>query len=178
MFIDVDRDQDVSMGRVCIKTKKKRIIGDVISVVIEEDSYGVRIQEIGGWAPTIQKADVSSTSGSDDEFSEEYSFFGKNEEMQRETIAEIQEEENLPHEVAGNEEDNKDKQEEEQVDVSSGEEGKIGKDTRKWGDKTDEEELAFMIKQRGRLLNRQQKSQSHHTSKSISKPSGFEGIVF
>nr|GEV73773.1 RNA-directed DNA polymerase, eukaryota [Tanacetum cinerariifolium] len=62
MFFDDDSGENVSCGRLCIRTSHKNIISEVINVIVAGVSYMVRIREVGIWPIDIQKQKEESDS--------------------------------------------------------------------------------------------------------------------
>ncbi|CAH1426205.1 unnamed protein product [Lactuca virosa] len=53
MFFEDDQDVTVSCGRICISTKNKNIISEMVTVMIEGVEYHVRVREIASWKVDI-----------------------------------------------------------------------------------------------------------------------------
>ncbi|GJT88261.1 hypothetical protein Tco_1069978, partial [Tanacetum coccineum] len=62
MFFEDDSRENVSCGRLCIRTSHKSIISEVINVIVVGVSYKVRIREVGIWSIDIQKQKEESDS--------------------------------------------------------------------------------------------------------------------
>nr|GEU76009.1 RNA-directed DNA polymerase, eukaryota, reverse transcriptase zinc-binding domain protein [Tanacetum cinerariifolium] len=71
MFFDDDSGENVSCGRLCIRTSDKSIISEVINVLVAGVSYIVRIREVGIWSIDIQKQKEESDSNLSMDGSEE-----------------------------------------------------------------------------------------------------------
>ncbi|PWA66147.1 hypothetical protein CTI12_AA331330 [Artemisia annua] len=71
MFFDDDSGENVSCGRLCIRTSHKSIISEVIKVVVAEVSYIVRVREVGVWSTDIKKQNEESDSNLSVDGSEE-----------------------------------------------------------------------------------------------------------
>ncbi|PWA70291.1 hypothetical protein CTI12_AA290280 [Artemisia annua] len=71
MFFDNDSGENVSCGRLCIRTSHKSIISEMINVVVAGVSYMVRIHEVGIWSIDIQKQNEESDSNLSMDESEE-----------------------------------------------------------------------------------------------------------
>ncbi|GKF36107.1 hypothetical protein Tco_0112865 [Tanacetum coccineum] len=62
MFFEDDSRENVSCGRLCIRTSHKSIILEVINVIVAGVSYKVRIREVGIWSIDIQRQKEESDS--------------------------------------------------------------------------------------------------------------------
>nr|GEW83909.1 RNA-directed DNA polymerase, eukaryota [Tanacetum cinerariifolium] len=60
LFVDKDPNDNVAMGRVCIKTCIQGHITNTCKVVIHGKSHDVRVKEFAGWVPDIEFVDSLS----------------------------------------------------------------------------------------------------------------------
>ena len=70
MFFENDGITPMSLGRVCVATRKKSFISDVVQVNIHGEDYDVYVQELGSWSINLQDAspqetETNSTAGSE-----------------------------------------------------------------------------------------------------------------
>ncbi|GKE73891.1 hypothetical protein Tco_1535932, partial [Tanacetum coccineum] len=50
MFFDNDSSTAISLGRVCVATRQKSFISEVVQVTIHGEEYDVHVQELGSWS--------------------------------------------------------------------------------------------------------------------------------
>ena len=67
LFVDVDPNETVSLGRICIKTKIHGHIDDLCKVVILGKTHKVFVKEFADWNPDINDLDTLSSNTSDQE---------------------------------------------------------------------------------------------------------------
>lgn len=65
LFVDDDPNDNVAMGRVCIRTKIQGHINETCKVLIHGQSHNVRVKEFAGWVPDIEAMDSLSEKKSD-----------------------------------------------------------------------------------------------------------------
>ena len=70
LFFENDSITPMSLGRVCVATRKKSFISDVVQVNIHGEDYDVYVQELGSWSINLQDASpqetkTNSTAGSE-----------------------------------------------------------------------------------------------------------------
>ena len=61
MFFENDSITPTSLGRVCVATRKKSFISDVVQVNIQGEDYDVYVQELGSWSINLQDASPQET---------------------------------------------------------------------------------------------------------------------
>ncbi|GJT37543.1 nucleotide-binding alpha-beta plait domain-containing protein [Tanacetum coccineum] len=67
-FFDSDVEDSMSLGRVCIATKKDSFIAEIVKVVIHGVTFDVHVKEIGTWSTRIKNdLDCSDFEDGDDE---------------------------------------------------------------------------------------------------------------
>ncbi|GJY85006.1 RNA-directed DNA polymerase, eukaryota [Tanacetum coccineum] len=65
LFVDDDPNDNVAMGRVCIRTTIHGQINETCKVMIHGQSHNVRVKEFAGWVPDIEAMDSLSEKKSD-----------------------------------------------------------------------------------------------------------------
>nr|GEU51236.1 RNA-directed DNA polymerase, eukaryota [Tanacetum cinerariifolium] len=71
MFFELGKLQSMSIGRICILTKRKKFIYESVKVMIHGVSYEVHIQELSTWRAKIHDDESFTDSDSEQEASEE-----------------------------------------------------------------------------------------------------------
>nr|GEV39923.1 RNA-directed DNA polymerase, eukaryota [Tanacetum cinerariifolium] len=72
LFVDEDPQDNVAMGRVCIRMKIQGQIIETWKLVIHGQSHNVRVKEFAGWVPDIEAMDSLSFKNSDMGISENH----------------------------------------------------------------------------------------------------------
>ncbi|GKD87064.1 RNA-directed DNA polymerase, eukaryota, reverse transcriptase zinc-binding domain protein, partial [Tanacetum coccineum] len=73
MFFEMDQDNNIGIGRICIATKKKTRISKLTKVNVNGETYDVSAHELGTWTIKIDNDDVSESETSDNEEEDKYS---------------------------------------------------------------------------------------------------------
>ncbi|PWA53963.1 hypothetical protein CTI12_AA442730 [Artemisia annua] len=64
-FFDLDVEDIMSMGRICIATKQQSLISEWVNVLIHGENFNVHIKEVGTWSTHITN-DLDVTDSDDD----------------------------------------------------------------------------------------------------------------
>ncbi|GJX38846.1 hypothetical protein Tco_0252149, partial [Tanacetum coccineum] len=65
IFVDDDPHDNISMGKVCIRTTIQSKITETCKVEIHGKSHSVRVKEFVGWVPDIETMDTQSDKNSE-----------------------------------------------------------------------------------------------------------------
>ncbi|GKC54613.1 RNA-directed DNA polymerase, eukaryota, reverse transcriptase zinc-binding domain protein [Tanacetum coccineum] len=97
MFFENDRSTALSLGRVCVATRQKSFISEVVSLTIHGIEYDVQVQELGSWRtsleePSSQESETNSQVSNESDKEVEFEFEGDKNEDKQEDKHDVEEE--------------------------------------------------------------------------------------
>ncbi|GKB46477.1 hypothetical protein Tco_0897230 [Tanacetum coccineum] len=181
VFVDDDPTKNMSIGRVCIKTKLKGTISEVCSVTIQKVSYNVCVKEFTGWVPSFEPVD-DSINDIDSEDSDNDEIKNSILDMETHEEGEINVEANEPIEAEPQKELNPPNEEEKDKEINTTTTDNVVEPT--WADEVfkmqreEEEHNNVSENQSNSLYNTTHENGDVAATSSPSKPPGFGGIRF
>ncbi|PWA65865.1 hypothetical protein CTI12_AA333020 [Artemisia annua] len=179
IFVDDDPTENMSIGRVCVKTKLKSTISEVCSVTIKNVSCTVRVKEFSSWVPSLESVD-DSIKDIESEDSDNDEIKSSIPDMEHQEEGEIHEEVNEPIESQPQKDSNSPNEEEKDKEANT----KNNETEPTWVDevfkmqKEEEQQNIVSENQSNSLYNDSHENGDIAATSSPSKPPGFGGIRF
>ncbi|KAI3703903.1 hypothetical protein L1987_74099 [Smallanthus sonchifolius] len=65
LFLNDNRDENIVVGRVCVRTQWNELIKEDVDVTVGKEKYCVHVQEIENWLPILDKEEEDKVDEND-----------------------------------------------------------------------------------------------------------------